>query len=78
MLDEARLTLLKQMAHGLAAEFGPSCEVVIHDLTVEDLEHTVVHIENGQVTGRSLGGGPSHAENSTPVPPSKPSFSAPS
>ena len=61
MLDEARLTLLKQMAHGLAAEFGPSCEVVIHDLTVEDLEHTVVHIENGQVTGRSLGGGPSHA-----------------
>ena len=34
MLDEARLTLLKQMAHGLAAEFGPSCEVVIHDRCV--------------------------------------------
>lgn len=59
MLTEERLALLRQMARGIAAQFGPSCEVVIHDLT-GDLEHTVVHIENGQVSGRSLGDGPSH------------------
>ena len=59
MLSEERLSLLRQMAHGLAVQFGPSCEVVIHDLT-DDPEHTVVHIENGHVSGRSLGDGPSH------------------
>ena len=45
------LTLLKQMAHGIAAQFGTSCEVVIHDLN-KDLETSIVHIENGQVTNR--------------------------
>lgn len=61
MLDAARTDLLKQMAHALSVQFGPSCEVVIHDLTTKDPEHTVMHIENGQVTGRALGDGPSHA-----------------
>ena len=61
MLSQERLSLLRQMARGMAAHFGPACEVVIHDLTGETLEHTVVHIENGQVTGRSMGDGPSHA-----------------
>ena len=37
MLDPQRLALLKQMAHGIAVQFGPSCEVVIHDLTTGDL-----------------------------------------
>ena len=59
MLSEERLSLLRQMAHGLAAQFGPACEVVIHDLT-DGPEHTVVHIENGHVSGRALGDGPSH------------------
>ena len=31
------LKLLKQMAHGIAKQFGTSCEVVIHDLN-KDLE----------------------------------------
>lgn len=61
MLTEEQLALLRQMARGVAAQFGPNCEVVVHDLTSEDLEHTVVHIENGQVSGRKLGDGPSHA-----------------
>lgn len=60
MLSPERLDLLKQMAHGIAVQFGPSCEVLIHDLTGGDLEHTVVHVENGAVTGRSVGDGPSH------------------
>lgn len=60
MLTEERLSLLKQMAHAMAAQFGPSCEVVIHDLTGE-MDRTVAYIENGQVSGRKLGDGPSHA-----------------
>lgn len=54
-----RLDLLIQLAHGLAVQFGDSCEIVIHDLKAEQLEHSVVHIENGHVTGRKLGDGPS-------------------
>ena len=27
-----RLTVLKQIARDLAAQFGPDCEIVIHDL----------------------------------------------
>lgn len=54
-----RLDLLIQLAHGLAIQFGDSCEIVIHDLKAEQLEHSVVHIENGHVTGRKLGDGPS-------------------
>lgn len=54
-----RLDLLIQIAHGLATQFGDSCEIVIHDLKAEQLEHSVVHIENGHVTGRKLGDGPS-------------------
>ena len=52
------LKLLKQMAHGIAKQFGTSCEVVIHDLN-KDLETSIVHIENGQVTHRKSGDGPS-------------------
>ncbi len=43
------LKLLKQMAHGIAKQFGTSCEVVIHDLN-KDLETSIVHIENGQAS----------------------------
>ena len=51
---------LKQMAHGIAQQFGQNCEVVIHDLTTDDLEGTVAYIENGHVTKRHVGDGPSH------------------
>lgn len=53
------LELLKQLAHGIAAQFGNSCEVVIHDLKKESLESSVVYIENGHVSNRQLGDGPS-------------------
>lgn len=55
-----QLEFLKQVACGLAKQFGRDCEVVIHDLTVEDLEHSIVYIENGHVSNRSVGDGPSH------------------
>lgn len=54
------LTYLKQIAHGIAQQFGQNCEVVIHDLSAEDLENTVAYIENGHVTQRHVGDGPSH------------------
>ena len=53
------LSLLKQIAKALAVQFGPNCEVVIHDLGTDHLENSIVHIENGQVTRRERGGGPS-------------------
>ncbi len=47
-----------QLAKGITGHFGENCEVVIHDLT-EDEEHTIIYIENGHVTGRKVGDGPS-------------------
>jgi len=48
----------EHLAKGLAGHFGENCEVVIHDLS-DDAEHTIVVIENGHVTGRKVGDGPS-------------------
>lgn len=47
-------------AKGIAGQFGRNCEVVIHDLRGGDTEHSIIAIENGHVTGRSVGDGPSH------------------
>ena len=59
LLKASKLETLKQIAAGIAAQFGPQCEVVIHDLSASKLEHSIVHIENGHVTGRRVGDGPS-------------------
>lgn len=56
---DRKLDFLKQLAHGLTAQFGSSCEVVIHDLTKKDLDKSIVYIENGQVSNRHTGDGPS-------------------
>jgi predicted transcriptional regulator YheO len=40
---------------GLAALFGENCEVVLHDHKDQPYEHTIVAIENGHVTGRTIG-----------------------
>ena len=50
---------IKRLAKGIAAQFGEDCEVVIHDLSSSEKESTIVAIENGHVTHRELGGGPS-------------------
>lgn len=54
------LDFLKQMAKALSVQFGGSCEVVIHDLTGKSIDNSIVHIENGHVTSRKTGDGPSH------------------
>ena len=60
MDHEKDFLFAKQVAKGLAGHFGKNCEVVIFDLRGDDPEHSLVAIENGHVTGRSAGGGPSH------------------
>lgn len=47
------------LAKCLAAQFGPDCEIVVHDLRNFDHEHSIIAIENGHVTGRKPGDGPS-------------------
>lgn len=49
--------VLSDAADVIAAQFGPDTEVVVHDFT-RDLDHTIVHIVNGHVTGRKVGDGP--------------------
>jgi len=56
MSDKKPDPLLKNLipvAKGIARAFGKNCEVLLHDVT--DLEHSVVLIENGHVTGRKPG-----------------------
>lgn len=54
------LPFFRQLAKALAKQFGDNCEIVLHDLTSSDIEHSVVLVENGHVTHRSVGDGPSH------------------
>ena len=60
MNHDTEFEFAKRMAKGLAGQFGQNCEVVIHDLRGKDIEHSIIAIENGHVTGRSIGDGPSH------------------
>lgn len=53
------LQFLLRLAKALAAQFGPNCEVVIHDLLSNDPDSSIVAIENGHITGRKVGDGPS-------------------
>lgn len=59
MAESINLDFLKRLAYGLAEQFGNDCEVVVHDLTRADHDNTIVAIENGHVSGRTLGDGPS-------------------
>ena len=53
------MEMLKQLAAGIAAQFGSNCEVVIHDVSSNHPDHSIVHIENGHVSGRKVGDGAS-------------------
>ena len=48
-----------RLIHDLADHFGPSTELVVHDLRARDPEHSIVAIEHGEITGRKIGDGPS-------------------
>ncbi len=59
MSEALGLDFLRRLAKGLAEHFGSDCEVVVHDLSGEAHDSTIVAIENGHVSGRVLGDGPS-------------------
>jgi predicted transcriptional regulator YheO len=48
-------SFLLSLIQGIAAQFGSHCEVVLHDLKDQPYDHTIVAIENGEVTGRTVG-----------------------
>ena len=58
MVESGKLEELRHIAKGIAAQFGPNCEVVVHDLS-QHPDHTIVAIENGHVSGRKIGDGAS-------------------
>lgn len=55
---EEVLRLYRPVMRALASAAGPSVEVVLHNLDGADVDlgHTIMAIENGHVTGRSVGG----------------------
>lgn len=57
-MESKRLELLRQVAAGIAAQFGSDCEVAIHDLSRHP-DHSIVEIINGHVSGRRVGDGAS-------------------
>ena len=59
-MKDHEVKFLAQLAKGIARQFGPNCEVVVHDLGTNEPERSIVAIENGHITGRRLGDGPSH------------------
>lgn len=60
MLDPQTLESLKRIAKSIALQFGSNCEVVIHEISEKSATSSIVAIENGHVSGRKVGDGPSH------------------
>lgn len=53
---EELYAVLAPVMRAVTAAVGSHCEVVLHDLRHRDMGHTVFAIENGHVSGRSVGG----------------------
>lgn len=53
IMDKQLLHAIEPIVEAIAKIFGNNCEVVLH--SIEDLEHSVIKIENGHVTGREKG-----------------------
>ena len=58
-METKRLESLKQIADGIAAQFGSNCEVVIHEVSSSRMDHSIIYIVNGHVSGRKIGDGAS-------------------
>ena len=59
MLRESEREMLCRIAKALAAQFGSNCEVVVHEISDCSTSNSIIAIENGHVTGRKSGDGPS-------------------
>lgn len=51
---ESEMAFLKSLMKLISAQMGDKCEVVLHDWS-QGYEKSVVAIENGHITGRSIG-----------------------
>ncbi|MEL3907146.1 MAG: helix-turn-helix transcriptional regulator [Treponema sp.] len=60
MMSEHTFAMLQQIARGIAVHFGSNCEVLVHDLSADYAQSSIVIIENGAVSMRKIGDGPSH------------------
>ena len=58
-MEYCTLKALKKIGEGIARHFGENCEVLIHDIKSNGHDSKIVYIENGHVSGRNLGDGPS-------------------
>ena len=58
-MDTEIRSTIEQIMKLIAAEFGPKCEVVLHDWS-KPYDKTIVAIENGHVSGRHVGDGGSN------------------
>ena len=59
MLTDSELEALRRIAKGVAAQFGEHCEVVVHEISERSTCHSIIALENGAISGRKLGDGPS-------------------
>ena len=64
---EINIDFLKRFLDNIGALFGKNCEIVLHDFT-GSYDSTIVHIVNGELSGRKIGDCPSsfffeHLEN---------------
>lgn len=59
MLRDCQMEVLRRIAKGIAAQFGSNCEVVLHEISEHSATNSVVALENGHVSGRKIGDGPS-------------------
>lgn len=59
-MTSSDLQFYTHLIRDLAEHFGPSTEFVVHDLKAKDPAHSIIAIENGHITGRKVGDGPSH------------------
>ena len=59
MLEKNTMNFLSQLAKGIGQQFGNNCEVAVHDLSENYKDSSIVVIENGHVTSRNVGDGPS-------------------
>ena len=53
---EDAYAVLGPVMHAIAGAVGDHCEVVLHDLSQRDMNHSIYAIVNGHVTGREIGG----------------------
>jgi predicted transcriptional regulator YheO len=59
-MKTSELDTYSHLIRSLAAHFGNTTEIALHDLKASDAEHSIVAIENGFISGRKTGDGPSH------------------